>query len=523
MLGGDGDDIYVVDNPDDVVTETAGQGTDLVRSVVSHMLANHIENLELAPGAGDIDGFGNAAVNAITGNEGNNLLDGGAGADTLKGGDGNDTYVVDNPSDTVFEDEGAGTDTVQASVSHQLAGNVENLTLTGDQAINGTGNTLANLLIGNSAANILDGGSGADTMAGGAGDDIYLVGQVGDQVNENLGAGTDTVRARVSYTLGANLENLVLQGTDPISGTGNALPNQITGNDADNTLNGAAGADTLTGGLGNDIYIVDETGDVVFEDAAGGYDTVRSSVSLTLSAEIEELVLTGAALNGTGNALNNVISVEGSARSNVLNGGVGADVMQGGDGNDTYFVDNTGDQVIEVGGQGTDTVFASVSYTLLPDVENLTLTGSGNLNGTGNDDNNTIFGTPGNNILDGMGGADTLIGGAGNDTYRVDNASDNITEFDDPDQGYDTVESTVSYTLTGGLEALILLGANNVQGTGNDGKNLLIGNDGNNRLDGGADADVMEGGAGDDIYIVDNAADQVFENLNRGEIGRAHV
>ncbi|WP_207868329.1 calcium-binding protein, partial [Pseudomonas sp. 58(2021)] len=161
---------------------------------------------------------------------------------------------------------------------------------------------------------------------------------------------------------------------------------------------------------------------------AGEIDTVRSSVDWRLGANLENLVLTGNAINGTGNELNN--SLTGNAAANTLDGGLGADTMSGGDGSDTYYVDNVGDIVIETDASLTalDRVFSSIDYTLVANVENLTLMGSANLNGTGNSVNNTLTGNAGANILDGGLGADSLIGGLGNDTYIVDNLGDTITE-----------------------------------------------------------------------------------------------
>jgi len=129
MRGGDGDDTYVVDERGDTVVELANQGSDTVWSLVSHTLADNVENLVLAAGA-SINGTGNALRNRLTGNSGNNVLDGGAEADTLEGGTGNDTYYVGD-KDTVIEAADAGKDTIVSGIRWTLGANVENLTLTG--------------------------------------------------------------------------------------------------------------------------------------------------------------------------------------------------------------------------------------------------------------------------------------------------------------------------------------------------------------------------------------------------------
>ncbi|MDT3680315.1 MAG: DUF4082 domain-containing protein [Burkholderiaceae bacterium] len=206
---------------------------------------------------------GNAGANRITGTNFADRIDGGVGDDRMTGGTGDDTYFVDSAADVVNESSGTGgTDTVYASVSYTLPSRVENLSLLGTQNINATGNSLANTLVGNAGGNALsgaggadtlDGGAGADTMAGGGGNDTYLVDDPGDVVTEASGAGTDTVRANVTYTLAANVENLVLVGTGAIDGTGNTLGNTIDGSAGNNTLRGGAGVDALNGGDGDDV------------------------------------------------------------------------------------------------------------------------------------------------------------------------------------------------------------------------------------------------------------------------------
>jgi Ca2+-binding RTX toxin-like protein len=587
MRGGAGDDTYIVDETYDTVVENANEGTDTVESSVSYTLDYYggVERLTLT-GSAPIAGRGNALNNVLTGNSASNRLDGDPGADLLIGGAGDDTYGVDDPGDSISENVNEGMDTVESSVSYTLGAHVENLTLVSWDPwtpINGTGNVLANILTGNSANNsllgdagndtliggdgddMLDGGIGSDTLNGGMGNDIYVVDNSGDSITESTNGGTDTVQSTITYTLGTNLERLTLLGTAAINGTGNTLANVLTGNSANNTLVGGAGNDTisgdagndtldggtgsdsLSGGAGNDTYIVDATGDSVIENVNEGIDTVQSSVTHTLSAEVENLTLTGSsALSGTGNAFDNVLTgnsanntLTGYAGHDTLNGGAGADTLRGGLGNDVYMVDNTGDSVTENANEGIDTVQSTITYTLGANLEHLTLSGTAAISGTGNTlDNiitgnsakNTLTGGAGNDTLNGAAGADTLRGGLGNDLYVVDNTGDSVTE--NTNEGTDTVQSTITYTLGANLEHLTLSGTAAINGTGNTLNNVLTGNSaantltgnaGNDTLDGGAGNDVLIGGTGNDVYRFGPGAGQDTLNENDATAGNSDL
>jgi Ca2+-binding RTX toxin-like protein len=525
MYGGAGSDSYVVDNAGDLASETNASfgsddgGTDLVTASVTYALGDYIENLTLATAGGAISGTGNALGNVLTGNtsnntlsgaEGGDTLNGGTGADLMYGGSGNDIYTVDNAGDVVSEsfsggvDDGGLSDRVSSSVTFALGSFVENLTLTGTSAINGTGNASNNLLTGNDQANVLTAGSGNDTLLGQGGNDVL---------------------------------------------------NGEAGND---TLTGGLGADAMRGGGGNDLYNVDNLGDTVSETNSvtnldeGGLDLVSSSVGFTLGNFIENLTLTGSGtISGTGNASNNVLTgntgantLTGLGGNDSLVGGTGADRMLGGGGNDAYVVDNAGDVVSEqtvIGTDdgGTDIVSSSVSYTLGTFVENLTLTGSSSVSGTGNASNNVLTGNSGANTLTGLGGndslvggtgADRMLGGGGNDTYSIDNLGDVVSEqtvVGTDDGGTDTVLSTITHTLATGFENLTLTGTANTNGTGNasantilgsDRANVLSGLDGNDSITGGAGADTLIGGAGNDWLTGGTDADRfVFNSLSSSD------
>ena len=586
LYGGAGDDTYVVRDMAAQVIEDAGGGADTVETTVDYALPAEVEHLR-AIGAAAVALTGNALANRLTGNAAANVLDGGDGDDVIDGGRGDDTiiggdgvdvavfsglrvhsavmraadgsYVVTGPDgrDVLRGVEFArfadgtvhalsGLAIVAASPSEAgdvLVGTPGSDTIDGhggDDRIEGLGGN--DLLLGGAGHDWLDGGAGNDTMRGGAGDDSYVVDTPGDVVVETAGEGVDTVYSAITRTLEAHVENLVLTGTAAINATGNALDNLLRGNAAANVLNGGdgadvldggAGADTMTGGLGDDTYLVDDAGDRVIEysgsgPASSGYDTVRATISYVLPNAVEYLVLEGDGdLNGTGNAQANVLT--GNAGANVLDGGIGNDVMAGGAGDDTYLVDSRGDVVVELPGEGVDTVRTTLaSYTLGAAVENLTYVGAGAGALTGNDAHNVLTGgagddvlrgNGGNDVLDGGAGADAMAGGDGDDTYFVDHAGDVVTEYGGTGAavtGYDTVHAVVSYILPVNVEALVLHGSGDLSATGNALNNYLAGNDGNNLIDGGFGFDVMAGGAGDDTYVVRDSGDRVVERAGEG-------
>lgn len=572
LVGGAGDDTYVVDQIGDTLVEQAGGGVDNVRVALTvagatYTLGSNVENASIVS-ASAINITGNASVNALTGNTTSNRLDGGAGADQLIGGGGNDTYVVDQAGDTISETStlAGEIDSVESTLSWTLGDNLEKLLLCGTANIDGSGNALNNTLTGNAGANCLNGGLGADTLLGGAGDDVYVVDQAGDKVFETTATtslidagGNDSVISSLDWTLGNYVENLQLAGSGNSNGIGNTLANTLLGNAGNNVLDGKAGQDQLKGGEGADIYLFTAASDhpaaEIVDTGLSGIDEVRfastlAGSTLTLFAGdlgIEQVVIgsglaqtaltTSTVLNVDAALLGNALSMRGNAGANVLTGtayadtidggggsdrligGGGSDTLIGGDGNDIYVVDSQ-DTLVETSSltSGIDTVESACGWKLASNFEKLSLLGGANVNGTGNEANNTLLGNSGDNQLDGGLGIDTLLGGAGNDLYRVDNLADKVYETVSVGStvdagGIDTVESSVSWTLGDFVEILQLSGIDNLNGFGNAANNSLRGNAGSNVLDGKAGIDVLDGKEGSDIYLISAASDHLAAEI----------
>ncbi|MDH2623772.1 M10 family metallopeptidase C-terminal domain-containing protein [Acinetobacter baumannii] len=332
---------------------------------------------------------------------------------------GNDSYVFDSTKGVLIWD-GTGVDTINASNATQAAtidlnqggwsyigeksphiSSANQLSINlGTQIENAIGGAYDDILVGNNLSNrleggagndtlkgnwgddvllggagndTLDGGKGADSLIGGTGDDTYYVDNVGDSIVENTAEGNDKVISDINYTLGDNVENLTLNGTDNLNGNGNALNNLLTGNAGNNNLNGYAGNDTLNGGAGND-------------------------------------------------------TLDGGAGNDTLDGGIGIDTLIGGLGDDTYYVDNVNDVIIEKINEGFETINSTVSYALDSGnaLNNLNLLGTDNIDGTGNGNGNTLVGNSGNNVLSGGTNNDVLNGGAGNDILNGGKDNDTL-------------------------------------------------------------------------------------------------
>ncbi len=429
------------------------------------------------------------------------------------------------------------TQTVSVTINGSIDAGVSILGTGADDVINGKdGNDYLNggagndSLIGGLGNDVLDGAVdsiGLDTFVGGAGDDVYGVYNSATVITENLGEGNDTVWTAVNYTLADNVENLYLVGN--LTGNGNNGNNVIVGYDAENhVINGLAGNDYLFGGAGKDT--INGGNDNDYLNGADGDDYLNG---------------------GAGND-----SLIGGSGNDILDGAVdiiGLDTFVGGAGDDVYGVYNSATVITENPGEGNDTVWTAVNYTLTDNVENLYLVG--NLIGNGNNGNNVIvgydaenhvinglagndylfggagkdtinggndndylngadgddylngnagddflIGGSGNDILDGGGhsiGLDTFVGGAGDDNYGVYNSATVIIES--ADEGNDTVWTAANYTLTDNVENLYLVG--NLTGNGNNGNNIIVGY--------GADNHVINGLAGDDYLLGGSGSDTI--------------
>ena len=409
LAAGLGDDVYFVDQLGDSVIELAGEGNDTVIASGDFTLGatQEVEVLRASESGGGI---------ALSGNELNNRLISSSNADVLSGGVGDDVFMVNSTGATLLEGWGEGYDRAFVSTDFTLGAGQEVEYL---RAFNMSGGIT---LGGNEFGNRLVSSSFDDVLSGGAGNDVFIVNGPGDTVLEATGEGNDRVFTSADFTLDAGQEVEVLQAHN--AGGGIALG----GNEFNNQLVSSTFDDAMSGGAGNDAYIVNSTGDTVFEAVGEGLDRVIASADFTLGAgqEVELLYAsnTGGGISLTGNEFANRFFSSGLD-----------DIMSGGAGDDAFFVNDTGDTVLEAAGEGSDRVVASVDFTLGAgqEIEGLyaSQTGGG-VALSGNELDNRIVGNAADNTIEGGVGSDLMTGAGGSDVFVFSSGSgaDTITDFD---------------------------------------------------------------------------------------------
>ena len=417
-----------------------------VAGASGNLILDATPNTVLAGGMGNDTIYAAGTADTITGGSGNQMFVALADSDSIRGGSGSDTLSAYGDYDTVVS--------AAHGESDSLYGNYDALT---------TGSANSTVTASGDSDTIVSGSGASAAMAATAfGIDDSLVG----------GAGTDTLTA---------------------SGTAD-------------TLMAGAGAQTLISEHGSTTFVVDYGADVIEEKSAGVSDTVFSSVSGTLPANIDTLLFTGSGnVIGTANGANDWLA--GNAGADTLTAGAGLDTLVAGSGVDTLvggtkadlFVINNSEDVVQVGSShGADTIESSASYTLPSNVATLALTGTAALQATGNTLSDTLVANSGNDTLVAGSGTATLVGGTGNDTFVVDKTADVVQ--DTSASSSNTVESSVSYTLPTDVQYLTLTGTAALSGTGNGLDDLLVGNTGKDTLTGGTGIAVIEGGtAGSDL------------------------
>lgn len=484
MSGGVGDDAYFVDNAGDQVIEQQGAGKDEVNAYINYTLTPNVENLVLRS-AGAINGTGNELNNVVTGNSAANVLAGGAGNDTITGGGGADTFLLDSPNgssaDTI-KDFTSGTDVVAIRApAYGLtpgAGATAQNTLAADYLVLGSTPTAAHgqflyssgrlswdpdgtglapgILVATFAnAPILSASIFSLLDVGAPAEDVVPPTAVGTASDVDNATPTHTVSVTYADVGGTGVEpatigldDLVVSGPAPVTVIAySSVANPNGSYTATYTLSSANGFDASDNGA----YTVSIAAGSIIDHASNGIAAqqvasftvnVGGSGPAPINGTSSNDTLNGTAGPDTINGLAGDDALSGLAGNDVLNGGdgkdkldgdVGADTMAGGKGDDVFFVEDAGDIVIELAGEGKDTINAYVDYTLPDQVENLLIRNAAALNGfgnalantlTGNSASNRLDGRDGADVLIGSGGADFLTGGTGNDTFRFGALSD---------------------------------------------------------------------------------------------------
>jgi Ca2+-binding RTX toxin-like protein len=370
LVGGKGNDTFVINNVADVITEAANSGKNIEQSSVSTTLAPNVQNLT-GTGTAAITLTGNTLANVITANSAADTLIAGSGLATLVGGSGNDTFVINNSSDVITVTSAKAGNVVQSSVNYVLPANLLNLNGTGTGNISLTGNVSANTITANSGNDTLTAGSGLATLIGGSGNDTFVVNSASDVITEAVNAGNNTEQTSASVTLATNVQNLSGTGSSGLTLTGNSGNDVITANSGadklvagsgNDTLIAGTGNDTLTGGAGNDVFNVNNTADVVTAIAGSNVNTINTTVSYTASTNVQDLFGSGSGtITLTGNGGNDLI-VGGTGTENLV-GGSATSVLEAGTGNDT--LKDTAAANALIAGAGNDTLTSGTAASFI--------------------------------------------------------------------------------------------------------------------------------------------------------------
>jgi Ca2+-binding RTX toxin-like protein len=524
VYGSSGNDHFIDDDGVSLDTYYAGAGVDTIDytpvtfadGVVSINLSlqqtvvtggntetiSGFENVEGSQG-GELLILGNSLANVLDGNGGNDTIDGFFGNDTMNGGAGVDTlsYALD----------------LGATVNLGVAG-AQNTGADGVDTVAGfenlTGSYFNDTLTGNAGNNVIRGGGGADHLNGGDGNDTLYSGATNRTIVKPQAQSNSSIASAVNLDGHFGLQDsaFIANATTIPHATVTA---KASGNFEYYSFSVAAGAtatfDIDQTSIGQDTYLrlfsTDGTTLLTSSDDSpidpGSDNVFDSNLTYTFAGGGVYYLRVDRYPGDVAPTAGSTYTLSVSLDTAIVTPVGGGSQLAGGNGNDTYYVYNPGDTVIEAAGGGTDTVISGISWTLADNVENLTLTGVGNINGTGNALANTLLGNTGNNILDGKAGADIMKGGAGNDTYVVDNAGDVVTEL--AGQGTDTVQAGITYTLGNNIENLTLTGVGNIKGTGNGLANHVDGNAGNNVIDGMLGNDILSGGGGHNAFLFDTS------------------
>ncbi|AMN43777.1 family 16 glycosylhydrolase [Rhodoplanes sp. Z2-YC6860] len=529
LAGGTGDDIYTVYNQTDTVIEKPGEGNDTVLTwASSYTLANDqsIENLTLAGTAASC-GTGNDLDNIITGNSGNNVLDGGKGNDALIGGGGRDTFAITfgNGFDTIrdFAATGSGADIVRLNgfAASSFADLAQYMTQVGADTVlnfgNGDGVVLKNVAMTDLTAGNFQfafvGTAGNDVIAGGAGNDLMTGGRGRDTFIISKGGGSDTI---TDFTAGSGGDYLKIANYGFSTFSSFIAAASQSGQD---TVVALGNGETLT--LKNVLATKLLAGNVLLSnDLPGDGDIITQVVTPPSGASTRWFSVTSGS-TATGTAGNDQFSTSGS---NIT--------VIGGAGDDIYNIaDAATTKIVEAVDGGIDTVQSWYTYSLPTDqyVENLSLMGTGNINGTGNDLSNLITGNSANNIITGGLGSDTFTGGGGADTFLIFKGTGmkTVTDFATSGAGADVLkldgfswgsfDALKAQMRQIGNDTVIWLGGSdsvllkNVQISSLTAANFnlvnvadtIVGTSGADTLNGGDGNDILTGGAGRDTFVID--------------------